>query len=48
MLDCPEKATTPINTNQLAHIAELLALLDGFLRYTDGIADRLVHYLHAT
>ena len=48
MLDCPEKATTPITTNQLAHIAELLALLDGFLRHTDGIADHLAHYLHVT
>jgi hypothetical protein len=39
MLDCPEKATTPITTNQLVHITEILALLDGFLRHTDGIAD---------
>ena len=48
LLDCPENDTTPINTHQLANIAELLTLLDGFLRHTDIIADHLAHYLHAT
>jgi len=31
-LDCPDQAMTAINAAQLAHIAELLDLLDGFLR----------------
>jgi len=35
------------NDAQLADIAELLDLLDGFLRRADGIADRLADYLHA-
>lgn len=48
LADCPENDTTPINTHQLANIAELLALLDGFLRHTDTIADHLAQYLHAT
>jgi site-specific recombinase XerD len=43
-----QQATTPINTAQLADIAELLALLDGFLRHADDIADRLADYLHTT
>ena len=47
LLDCPEQATVEINANQLADIAELLDLLDGFLRRADGIADRLADYLHA-
>lgn len=44
MLDCPYQATTPINAAQLARVAELLDVLDGFLRRADSIAD----YLHAT
>jgi hypothetical protein len=44
----PSHATVPINARQLAHIAELLDILDGFLRRADGIADRLADYLHAT
>lgn len=32
MPDCPEQATVEKNANQLARTAELLALLDGFLR----------------
>ena len=48
MLDCPDQAMTAINTAQLADIAELLDLLDGFLRRADGIADRLADYLRAT
>jgi hypothetical protein len=43
-----DHATMPINTAQLAHIAELLHILDAFLRRGDGIADRLADYLHAT
>jgi hypothetical protein len=44
----PDHATIPINATQLAHIAELLDILDGFLRHADGIAERLADYLHAT
>jgi len=47
-LDCPEQATVEINANQLARIAELLDVLDGFLRHANGIADQLADYLHAT
>ncbi|MDY6869404.1 MAG: hypothetical protein SV966_02175 [Actinomycetota bacterium] len=43
-----EQATTPINTSQLADIAELLDILDGFLRHGDDIADRLADYLQTT
>jgi hypothetical protein len=46
MLDCPDQATVAINANQLARIAELLVLLDGFLRSDNGIADRLADHLH--
>ena len=48
LVDCPENDTTPINTHQLANIAEFLALIDGFLRHTDGIADHLAHHLRAS
>jgi hypothetical protein len=48
MLDCPAQATVEINANQLADVAEILHLLDGFLRHPDGVADRLAAYLHAT
>ncbi len=48
MHDCPTQATTPINTTQLADVAEILHLLDGFLRHADGVADHLTAYLHAT
>ena len=44
----PDHATMPINTAQLAHIAELLDILDGFLRCGDGIADCLADYLHVS
>ena len=44
----PGQAAMSINAAQLAHIAELLDILDGFLRHGDGIADRLADYLHAT
>ena len=47
-LDCPDQAMTAINAAQLADIAELIDLLDGFLRRADGIADRLADYLRAT
>ncbi|HXO84219.1 MAG TPA: hypothetical protein VN803_01715 [Gemmatimonadales bacterium] len=43
-----KQATTAINTAQLADIAELLDILDGFLRNADDIADRLADYLHTT
>jgi hypothetical protein len=48
MHDCRTQATVEINASQLADVAELLAMLDGFLRHVDGIADRLADYLHAT
>ena len=44
----PRPSHDAINAAQLAHIAELLDILDGFLRRADGIADRLADYLHAT
>lgn len=44
----PGLATLSINAAQLAHIAELLDILDGFLRHGDGIADHLADYLHTT
>ena len=40
----PSRSTPPSSRD----IAELLDLLDGFLRRADGIADRLADYLHAT
>jgi hypothetical protein len=43
-----QQPTTPINTNQLADIAELLDILDEFLRHADDITDRLTDYLHTT
>jgi hypothetical protein len=43
-----QQATTPISTAQLADIAELLDILDGFLRHTDDITNRLADYLHTT
>ena len=42
-LDCPEQATVEINANQLARIAELLDVLDGFLRHANGITTRYAH-----
>lgn len=46
--DCPEQATVEINAAELAHVAELLDLIDGFLRSGNGIADRLTDYLQTT
>jgi hypothetical protein len=43
-----DQATISINAAQLARIAELLDILDGFLRHADGVANRLADYLHAT
>jgi len=43
-----QQATTAINTAQLADVAELLDILDGFLRHADDIADHLADYLHTT
>jgi hypothetical protein len=48
LLDCPEQATVEINAAELAHVAELLDLLDGFLRSGNGIADHLTDYLQKT
>jgi hypothetical protein len=47
MLDNPDQALTAINADQLADIAELLDIIDGFLRHA-GIANRLADYLHTT
>ncbi|UQX13636.1 hypothetical protein [Candidatus Mycobacterium methanotrophicum] len=44
----PDRTAIPINAAQLCDIAELLTILDGFLRHADGIANRLADYLHAT
>jgi hypothetical protein len=44
----PDQTVIPINAAQLAYIAELLDILDGFLRRADGITDDLADYLHAT
>jgi hypothetical protein len=46
MLDSPNQAMAAINA-QLADIAELLDIIDGFLRHAD-IADRVADYLRAT
>ena len=48
LIDCPDQATVPIAATQLAHIAELLDLLDGFLRTGNGVAHSLRDYLHTT
>ena len=45
--DCPDQATVDINANQLERIAELLDVLDGFLRSGNGMAARLADHLHA-
>lgn len=47
-LDCPEQATVEISANQLARIAELLDVLDGFLRHGNTVGDHLADYLRAT
>jgi hypothetical protein len=44
----PDQSTIPTDAAQLAHIAELLDILDGFPGHADYIADRLADYLHAT
>jgi hypothetical protein len=47
--NCPQRATVEINANQLERIAELLDVLDGFLRDTNlPISDHLADYLRAT
>jgi hypothetical protein len=43
-----DRTALPINAAQLCDIAELLNILDGFLRHGDDIANRLTDYLHAT
>jgi hypothetical protein len=48
MLDCPDQAAAEINAAQLARIAELFDMLDGFLRRADDVANRLADYLHDT
>jgi hypothetical protein len=42
------EATVEIEAAQLGRVAELLDLLDGFLRSGNGVADRLADYLHTT
>lgn len=46
-LDCPAEATVAINATELARIAELLGVIDAFLRCGNGAADRLADYLLA-
>jgi hypothetical protein len=46
--NCPDQATVAINANQLARIAELLDVLDGFLRHANTVSNHLADYLHAT
>jgi hypothetical protein len=46
--DCPEQTTVEINANQLARIAELLDVLDGFLRHANTVGDHLADYLRTT
>lgn len=48
MNDCPEQATTVIAATQLTRAAELLDLLDGFLRTGNDVADSLRDYLDTT
>ena len=45
MPDCPAQATVEINATELTRIAELLNLLDGFLRHRSPLT---AHTLHAT
>jgi hypothetical protein len=47
-LGSSKEATVEIDTAQLAAVAELLHLLDGFLRSGNGVAERLADYLRAT
>jgi hypothetical protein len=46
--DSPEQTTVEINANQLARIAELLDVLDGFLRHANTVGDHLADYLRTT
>jgi hypothetical protein len=47
--DHPEQATVKINANQLAPSAELLDVLDRFLRHANTtVGGHLADYLHAT
>jgi hypothetical protein len=45
--DRPDTATATVNADQLQTIAELLDVIDGFLR-SDNIAELLTAYLHST
>lgn len=46
-IDCPEQATIAIGVTALARAADLLDLLDGFLR-SGNVADNLRDYLDTT
>ena len=48
MIHRPEQATTAIAATQLTRAADLLDLLDGFLRTGNGVADRLRYHLDTT
>ena len=48
MIDRPEQATTAIAATQLTRAADLLDLLDGFVRTGNGVADRLRYHLDTT
>jgi len=41
MPQCPGEATVAIGAGQLARVAELLDVLNGFLRSGNGVAARL-------
>ena len=48
MLSFAEEATVEIDAAQVADVAQLLHLLDGFLRSGNGVAELLADYLHTT
>lgn len=46
--DCPDRTTVELSTAELARVAELFDLIDGFLRCGNGVTDRLTDYLHTS
>ncbi len=44
-LDCPDEATTPIGLRELAHLGELLSVVDEFLRSGEDVACLLAECL---
>jgi hypothetical protein len=43
-VDCPDRATVAIAASQLLELADLLAVIDEFLRCGNGAASRLVDF----